>query len=81
MGVANFFFSSPAAQERMHHPALNRAGADDGDFDDEVGKGSRLKAGEHPHLRARFNLKNPHRIGLTNHFINNRIFGWNCRKR
>ena len=47
----------PAAQVRVHHVALDGAGADDGDLDDEVVELARAQARQHVDLRAAFHLE------------------------
>lgn len=48
----------------MNSAALNRTTTHDGDFDDEVVKGSGLHARQHAQLRPRPDLKNTDHVGL-----------------
>ncbi len=53
----------------MNHSALNGAGSDDRDFDDDVVKGAGLKPREQRHLRARFDLESSDGVGFANHIV------------
>ena len=48
----------------MHHVALDRAGAHDGDLDDEIVEGPRLQPRQHVHLRPALDLEHADRVGL-----------------
>ena len=52
----------PPAQIRMHHVALDRAGAHDRHFDDEIVEFARLQARQHVHLRAALDLEHAERF-------------------
>ena len=58
----------------MHHAALDRPRAHDRDFDHEVVKAARLQARQHAHLRTRFDLEYPHRVGPADHGVDGRVF-------
>ena len=73
--VLGLFLAVPAAQIGMHHVALDRAGADDGDFDDEIVERPRLQARQHGHLGAAFDLKDAYRIRLAQHVVDGGIAG------
>ena len=51
----------------MHHVTLNRAGPNDGDFNDDIIKTFRLHARQRGHLRAALDLENADGIGVTHH--------------
>ncbi len=57
----------------MDHVALDRAGADDRDFDDEVVKFLRLQPRKHAHLRPAFDLEGAERVGALDHFEHRRV--------
>ena len=59
----------------MHHVTLYRARANDGNFDHEVVVTAWLQSRQHRHLCARFNLEDTHRVSITNHVVNKRVFG------
>ena len=58
----------------MHHAALDRAGAHDGDLDHQVVETARLHARQHGHLRARLDLEHADRVGVADHVVHRRIF-------
>ena len=62
-----------AAQIRMHHVALDRAGADDRDLDHQIVVAGRLEARQHGHLRPRFHLEDAHAVGLLEHGVGLRV--------
>ena len=62
----------------MHHAALDGPGPHDGHLDDQVVKLLRLEARQHRHLRAALDLEDTHRVGVTDRFVDRRIF---CRDR
>ncbi len=68
--VADGLGCAAALEVRMHHAALDRAGAHDRDLDDQVVKAARLKARQHAHLRARLDLEHADGVGR----------GRSCRK-
>src|SRR5688572_28292022 len=65
----------------MHHVALDRPRADDGDLDDEVVVTLRLQPRQHGHLRARLDLKHAHRVGATDHLVDAFVLGGHGRER
>jgi hypothetical protein len=64
----------------MDHVALDRAGTDDRDLDDQIVEGPRLDARQHRHLRAGFDLEGAERVGLADHRIGARILGRDGRQ-
>ena len=73
------FFAVSAAKIRMHHAALNRPRSHDRDLHHEVVKAARPEPRKHRHLRAAFDLKDPHGVGATHHVVNPGILGRNAR--
>ena len=73
MGIVDGFQLLLAAQVGVHHPPLDRARADNGDFNDQFIKIAWLQARQHAHLCAGFNLENPHGIRAAYHFIDGRV--------
>jgi hypothetical protein len=63
------------AQIGMHHAALDRARAHDGDLDHQVIEAARLHARQHGHLRARFDLEHAQRVGVADHVVDRRVLG------
>jgi error-prone DNA polymerase len=63
------------AQVRMHHVALDRAGAHDGDLDHKVVEAGRLEARQHGHLRPRLDLEHADRIGALQHAVGGGVLG------
>ena len=59
----------------MDHVALDRAGADDGDLDDEVVEAAGPHPGEEVHLRPAFHLEDADAVGHTEHVVDGRVFG------
>ncbi len=57
----------------MHHVALDRARADDGDLDDEIVEASRLQPRQHVHLRAALHLEHADGVGLAQHVVHGGI--------
>ena len=53
----------------MHHVSLNRTGPNNGDLNDKTVIAPRFQPRQHRHFRPAFDLKDAHRIGLTNHVI------------
>ncbi len=72
--VGNRLDTLTPAQVGMHHVALDRAGADDGDFDYEVVETLRFQARQHDHLRARFDLEDADGVGAADHGVGRRVF-------
>ena len=60
-------------EERMNHPARDRARPDDRDLDDEVVVGARLEAREHRHLRPALDLEDADRVRALDHREGRRI--------
>ena len=58
----------------MHHVALDRPWADDGDLDHQVVELLRAQAWQHGHLCARFDLEHTDGIGAADHFVGGRVF-------
>ncbi len=57
------------SQIGMHHVRLNRAGANQGNLDREIGKGARLKTRDQILLRPALDLKHADRFAATDHVI------------
>ena len=53
----------------MHHVALDRAGANDGDLDDEIVEFLRSQSRQHRHLRAALHLEHADGVGLRQHRV------------
>ena len=64
----------------MHHVALDRAGPDDRDLDDQIVEGARLDPRQHRHLRAALDLEGAERVGLADHRVGARILGRDGRE-
>ncbi len=62
-----------AAQIRVHHVALDRPGAHDGDLDDEIVEDPRLEPRQHVHLRPALHLEHADRVGAAQHVVDLRI--------
>ena len=73
--IVHGLLSLPAAEIGMDHVALDRAGANDRDLDDQVVEGARLDPREHGHLRPALDLENAEGVGLADHRIGARILG------
>ena len=73
-GVLNRIDALAPTQVRVHHVALNRPGANDGDFDDQVVIASRLEPGQHRHLCPAFNLKHADGVGVADHGVHGGVF-------
>ncbi|RMS55643.1 hypothetical protein ALP64_200424 [Pseudomonas syringae pv. actinidiae] len=71
--ISNGFFTITPTQVRMNHIALNRPGADDGDFDDQVVKLFRPEARQHGHLRTGLDLEHADGVGAADHFVSGSI--------
>ena len=65
-------------QEGMHHAALDGPGPDDGDLYRQVVQMARLQAGQHAHLRARFDLEHAYGVCLADHVVGVRVVGGNA---
>ena len=76
--IADQFLAIAPPKIRMHHFPLDRPGADDGDFDDEVVEASGAEAGEHGHLGAGFDLEDADGIGVGDHVVDGGVF-WRNR--
>ena len=63
------------AEVRVHHPALDRAGADDRDLDDQIVEHPRPQARQHGHLRAALDLKDAHRVGVGDGLVDGGVLG------
>jgi hypothetical protein len=68
-GIIRFLDVIASAQIGMHHVALNRTGAHDRHFDDEVVETLRLEARQHRHLGAALDLEHADRVGVREHPI------------
>ena len=67
--IRSRFQTLPAFQIRVDHIALDRTGANDGDFDDEVVEFRRLEPGQHRHLRPAFDLEDADGVGAMGHLV------------
>ena len=79
-GKGDLLLALTTAQIGMDHIALNWPRAHNGDFNNQIIKGTRAQPGQHRHLRPAFNLKHANRVRRTNHIINSRVFGGNIGK-
>ncbi len=68
-------YPGSAPQIGMHHAALDRSGAHDGDFDHQIVETFRLHAREHGLLRTRLDLEHADGVGAAHHLIHAGIFG------
>ena len=73
--ILDRFAALATIDERVHHAALNGAGADNGDLADQIVEFLRPHAGQEVQLCPAFHLKDPDRIGAAKHVIDRRIFG------
>ena len=64
----------------MHHVADDRAGTDDGHFDDEIVETLGVQPRQRGHLRARFHLEDADGVGLLQHLVDGRIVGRKVRQ-
>ena len=62
-----------AAQERVHHLALDRARPDDGHLDHQVVEVTRPEARQHRHLRARLHLEHADGVRAADHVVDRRV--------
>ena len=67
--VRHLFLPELAPHERVHGTTLDGPRPDQGDLNHEVVEPPRLQARQQPHLRARFDLKDPDRIGPAQHVV------------
>src|SRR5690606_28584580 len=63
--VVDRLLSVPPAQVGVDHVALYRAGADDGDFDDQIVELPGAQARQHAHLRPGFDLEYAYGVSLA----------------
>ena len=75
-GIGRGLLLAPAAQVGMHHAALDRTRAHDGDLDHQVVEILGLQARQHAHLRARLDLEHADGVGLLDH----RVDPWILRR-
>ena len=73
MQIGNGFFSTTPTDIGVNRLALNGTGTDEGHFNNEVVEAARLHARQGRHLRARLNLKETHRVGLTEKVVDRRL--------
>ena len=64
----------------MDHLALDRAGTDDRDLDDEVVVARGPEPRQHRHLRARLDLEHADRVGAADHLVDGRVLGRDVRQ-
>src|SRR5690606_27169485 len=67
--IADLFISMPTAQVGMHHVPLDRAGADDGYFDDQVVELLWPQSGQHAHLGSGLDLEYAYGVGPADHLV------------
>ena len=79
--VVDLLQAHAATQIGMHHVALDGAGPDDRDLDDEIVEFPRFQARQHRHLGARFDLEDAQRIGAADHVVDAGIFLFHRRQR
>ena len=72
-GELDSLVAAAAAQIGVDHVALDGAGADDRDLDDEIVEFARLQSRQHVHLRAALDLEHADRIGLAQHVVDGGI--------
>src|SRR5690606_21190652 len=65
--------AAAAAEVGVDHVALDGAGADDGDLDDEVVELPRAEAREHGHLSPALDLKDANRVGFADGVVDGGI--------
>ena len=75
-GILDFLQPVATAQIGMHHIALDRSRPDDRHLNNDIVERARLQPRQHRHLRSRFDLKRPQRVGFADHRIRSRVFGW-----
>ena len=66
-------FALPSANERVHRAAVDRAGPDQRDLDDEVEELAWPQPREGSQLRAGFDLKHPNRVRAAQHVEDLRV--------
>ena len=74
-GIRDGFDALPPAQVGMHHPALDGAGAHDGDLDHEIVEARRFEPRQHRLLRARLDLEHADGVGALAHRVDLGVFG------
>ncbi len=79
--IADRFDALAAAEIGVDHVALDRAGANDRDLDDEVIEFFGLEARQHRHLRAALDLEDADRVGAAEHAVDGFISLRDCRQR
>ena len=75
--VFDLLLALTAVDERMHHAALDRAGADDGNLAHQIIELAGLHPGQEIQLRPAFDLKRAHGIGAAEHVVDAGVFGRN----
>jgi hypothetical protein len=73
-GIDHRFQALSATQVGMHHAPLDRAGAHDRHFDDQIVEAARAQPRQHAHLGTRLDLEHPHRIAGRDHVVGGRVF-------
>ena len=77
VGIVRCISTVAPTQVWVHHIPLNWPRAHNGNFNHQVIETARFQARQHTHLRAAFDLKYPHRVGATRHFIRCWVFSRN----
>ena len=80
MRVAYGFAARAPVEIGMHHLADDRTRADDRHLHDDVIEAGRLETRQRRHLRARFNLEDPDRVGVAQHTKHGRVVRWEMSK-
>ena len=69
IGKLDRLLAVAAAEIRMDHVPLDRAGADDGHFNHQVVKALGLQPRQHAHLGPALDLEHAHRVGPADHGV------------
>jgi len=75
--IIDCFLVVSSAQVGMHHVTLNRAGADNRHFNDQIVESFRFKTRQHVHLCPRLHLKHADAVAFLQHGIGGGVFRWN----
>ncbi len=75
MGVGHRLQPVAAAQVGVHHVGLDRAGADEGYLEHQVGEIPGLEAGDQAGLGATLHLEHAHRLPPAQHVVDRRVVG------
>jgi hypothetical protein len=75
VGVGDRLQALPSPQVGMHHVALDRSRAHDGDLDYQVVEAGGFQARQHGHLRPRLDLEHADRVRLLQHAVGGGVLG------